>query len=426
MSGGAGRSGPALAVLAALGFLLSTDAALLTVLIEPIKRDIALSDVEIGLVQGTAFGVAYGLSSFPMGWLIDHRNRVSLLIGGLCVWMAGLALTASAHGLALLITSRIALGVVAALLVPAALSLIADLTPAERRAGATSMFAVGQSIGGGFGILAGGVVYDWLLRSPPVGAWLGATAAWRLVFIGAAIIGLPFLLLLVRLHDPGRGARQETPDLRSSLRALVAQRRFLLPWLGGLLFVQLAMQASSVWIPPVLTRQYGLHPGTFALWLSPVLLGGGVVGSLVAGRTGDWSRRWRGDGAMLSIASATALLMAPLSLFVVAPTPTWFGAVLACYMTAGAALMTFGVIAITVLIPANIRGLALGANMFVSTMFGTAFAPLIVAWFSKALGGEAHLGNALVLMGAPALVIAAILLIMSKAGVGGKLAASGA
>ena len=398
-----------LIVLSLIGFLLSADGALITVLVEPMKRDIALSDIQIGLLQGTAYGLAYGLSAFPMGRLIDRVNRLWALAIGLVIWMAALALTASAHGIAMLIGSRIALGMVAALLVPASLSLIADFFPVARRSWATSMFAVGQTIGGASGIFAGGLIYDVLNRATTADGLLNGIAAWRVIFLGAALLGVPFVFLLTRLHEPARSTTAEKGEgLGTAFRNLIAQRRLLLPLLVGLLFVQLAMQASGIWIPPVLMRRFGLQPGAFAVWLSPVFLGGGILGSLVAGRVGDWSMRRSTSGTMLAVAGLASLIMAPLSFFALGYSPLQFGVLLACYMTTGALIMTLGVVAITIFIPAEIRGLALGANMFTSTMFGTAAAPVAVASLSKYLGGEGHLSQALVITSFPSLVAGGI------------------
>ncbi|MFC6623152.1 MFS transporter [Novosphingobium panipatense] len=146
----------AIMVLSVLGFFLSMDVTLTTLLIEPMKHDMVLTDVEIGLLQGTAFGLAFGLASLPLGRAIDRANRVTLLKLGLIVWMVSMGATALAGSVATLMLSRIALGFVYALLIPSALSIISDLYPPERRSVATSLFAVGQASGQAFGILAGG------------------------------------------------------------------------------------------------------------------------------------------------------------------------------------------------------------------------------------------------------------------------------
>ncbi|MFD1961012.1 hypothetical protein ACFSHP_22060 [Novosphingobium panipatense] len=55
-------------------------------------------------------------------------------------------------------------------------------------------------------------------------------------------------------------------------------------------------------------------------------------------------------------------------------------------MLVGAFNATIGVIAITLNVPNEIRGLALGANVFVSAVFGAATAPTAIALLSSALG----------------------------------------
>ena len=81
------------AYIATTGFFLSMDITLTTLLIEPIKREMGLSDIQIGLVQGTAFGIAFGLSSVPLGRLIDKGNRVRFLGVGLLFWIAAMVTT---------------------------------------------------------------------------------------------------------------------------------------------------------------------------------------------------------------------------------------------------------------------------------------------------------------------------------------------
>lgn len=397
------RPGAAVALLAGIGFFLSGDASLATVLVEPMKRDLDLGDVQVGLVQGTAFGLAFAAAAVPMGRLIDRRDRVGLLRWGLGGWVAGMAAMAAAHGVSALVAARMVLGVVAALLVPAALSLIADLVPPERRAGATSRFIAGQAAGQAAGVLVGGLVLDRLASAGP------AMAPWRLLYLLAAAGGLPLLLLLFRLAEPARRELRRAPaGLAAALSALAAERRLLVPLLAAMLLVQMSMQASSVWTPPVLVRRFALRPGDFAPWLGAVLLGGGITGALIAGRLGDLAR---GRGGVLWPAAAASFAMAPLAGFALAGTVPMFAALLALYMTAGAAVVTLGTAAITLLVPGEVRGLALGANVLASALVATAAAPVAVAAVSGMLGGEARLAPALALVGAPALFGAALLLL---------------
>src|SRR5258707_27435 len=51
------------------------DRYLISLLVEPIKRDLLLSDTQISLLQGFAFAVFYVLLGLPFGALVDRSNR---------------------------------------------------------------------------------------------------------------------------------------------------------------------------------------------------------------------------------------------------------------------------------------------------------------------------------------------------------------
>lgn len=405
-----GQARRGVASLAATGFFLSMDITLTTLLIEPMKLDMGLTDVQIGLVQGTAFGLAFGLSSVPLGRLIDRGNRVRLLGLGLGLWIAAMMVTGAASNFAVLILARMILGVVAALLIPAALSLIADLYPPEGRSVATSLFVVGQAGGQAFGVLAGGVAFDAItaFQASHPEAMLGLPA-WRALFIGAALLGMAPCALLATVREPAR-QEQESRGITAAgaLRELWTYRHFLIPLLAAMLFTQITMQATSVWTPAVLTRRFGLSPGQFAGWLSAIMLAGGIAGALAGGRLGEAGRRRGGRSGVLLPAMVAALAIAPLSLFALAPTVPLLGTLLAANIFAGAGIATLGVIAITLNFPNEIRGLALGSNVLCSTLFGTATAPAAIALLSQAMGGEAMLGLAIAMLCTPAALLSAL------------------
>lgn len=405
-------------VLALMGFFLSMDITLTTLLIEPMKRDMALSDIEIGLLQGTAFGLAFGLSSIPLGRLIDSRNRMRLLVVGLFVWMAGMAGTALASSVTLLVIWRVALGVVFALIIPAAVSIIADLFPPERRSVATSLFAVGQASGQAFGILAGGLMFDALTRmlatSPGL---LDGLAPWRALYLAAAVLAVVLLIPLLLLGEPARQEQKQASTAASAaFRELWAYRAFLVPLLLAMLFCQIALQAAAVWATPVLIRDHHLSPGQFAGWLSAVTFLGGIVGALAGGQGAELGRRRRGRAGVLIPAFVAALATAPLSFFALAPGVPLFAGMLALNLMMGAVTATIGVIAITLNIPNEIRGLALGTNVFVSAVFGVATAPAAIALLSKMLGGEAMLGQAIAGVSFPSSLLAAFFFLLAMRG----------
>lgn len=395
--------------LALLAFFLSMDLTLTTLLIQPMKVDMALSDVQIGLLQGTVFGVTFGIASLPMGRLIDRRPRVTMLLVGLAIWIGAMTATALATGTTMLFAARAALGIVAAILIPSALSLIADLYPPERRSVATSLFVVGQASGQAFGILAGGLAFDALTRAVTAHQIALPLAPWRALYLAAALLGLVPLALLLATREPARQEqRGVAADLSTALRELWSWRGFLAPLLLAMLFVQITMQATSVWSAPVLIRRYRVSPGAFAGWLSAITLGGGILGALGGGRLGELGRRTGSRARVLLPALGASLAIAPLSLYPIMPGVPLFATLLALDLVAAAMVATLGVVAITLNIPNELRGLALGANVFLSTMFGTALASPAIALVSRALGGEQRLDAGIVAVSVPSALLAAL------------------
>ncbi|WP_315761754.1 MFS transporter [Sphingomonas sp. Y38-1Y] len=406
-----GRALGGILFLSLLGFVLTTDITLTALLSEPMKRDLGLSDLQVALLQGTAYGLALGFASLPAGRLIDRSSRRRLLGFGLVAWAAALVAIGAARDFPMLIVGRMLLGLVAALVVPAAFSMAADLYPPERRSVSTSLLVVGQALGQGCGVLAGGLAFDMLTRMAAAGEI--ATAPWRVLYFAAAVIGAILLALLALVREPARQERRElAPDLRAAAGELWAYRRFLVPLLLGLLFAQVTIQAASIWSSPLLIRR-GLTPGAFAGWLGAILLAGGIAGALAGGWLAELGRRRSGRGGVLIPAAVMALAVAPASLFPLVGPLTGFGALLALHIFAGAVVATIGVIAVTMVIPNEIRGLALGVNTFAAAVFGAAGAPAIVALLSRALGGEAMLASAFAGICVPAAIASALCLLIA-------------
>lgn len=405
----------AIIVLALVGFVATMDLTLTSLLIEPMKRDLALSDVDIGLLQGSAFGLAFGIASLPIGRMIDRYCRVRMMTMGLVLWTAAIVGTGLARDLTALVLCRIVLGVVAALLIPAAISLIADLFAPERRAIMTSLFAMGQATGQAFGILFGGLAFDaltgWIAREPTA---LGGLAPWRVLYLSAGTIGAVLLVFLIPMREPARQERASAAmSLKAALHVLSAHKSFLVPLLVATIGATIVFQAANVWAAPLLIRSHGLSPGAFAGWLSAIVLATGIAGSLVGGQLAELARRRGGRAYVLIPALAAAIGIAPLSAYAIVPDVRVLAVLLALLLLLSVVIATVTVVAITFNIPNEIRGLALGANVLATGMFGAALAPTLIGLVSDRLGGDLQLGAAISAVSVPASLCAALFFYMA-------------
>ena len=137
----------ALTVTASLYFFVALDTGLTGLLLEPMKHDMGLSDIQVAFANSTAMLLSYGVLSIPMGMLTDRVSRTRLLLAATVVWMAAMVLAGLSHTIFWLVVSRIGLGAANAIIYPAGLSLLADNFQPDRRGSATGVLAGSKVIG---------------------------------------------------------------------------------------------------------------------------------------------------------------------------------------------------------------------------------------------------------------------------------------
>jgi MFS family permease len=189
------------------------DRQILSILVGDIKRDLNVSDAQIGFLYGTAFAVFYALFGIPLGRLADSWYRGRLMAMGLALWSSMTAFSGFASSFGMLATARIGVGIGEASASPAAYSMISDYFPKERRATALSIYSSGLYIGGGLSLPIGGfVVSRWTAAYPdPASAPFGL-AGWQAAFIAVGLPGLLLALWVLSLREPQRGASDGLPQ----------------------------------------------------------------------------------------------------------------------------------------------------------------------------------------------------------------------
>ncbi|MDT0506790.1 MFS transporter [Novosphingobium sp. MMS21-SN21R] len=205
----------ALGVLVLVYVLNFVDRQILSILANDIKKDLALSDADLGFLYGTAFAVFYSLFGISLGRLADNWHRVRLMSAGLALWSAMTAISGFSRSGTQLALARIGVGVGEATASPAAYSLISDYFPQRLRATALAIYSSGLYLGGGLSLLLGGLIVEHWNAAYPDAAPLGL-AGWQAAFM---VVGLPGLLLAIWvsfLREPVRGAIDGLPSLGSA------------------------------------------------------------------------------------------------------------------------------------------------------------------------------------------------------------------
>jgi MFS family permease len=194
-----------LTVLVIVYMLNFIDRQILSILAEDIKRDLKLTDGDLGFLFGTAFGVFYALFGIPLGRLADNWHRIRLITAGLTLWSAMTAVTGFSMNLWQLSVARIGVGVGEATAAPSAYSILSDYFPKRQRATALAIYSSGLYLGGGLSLSIGGLVVGSWNHAFPNGGPLGLVG-WQAAFMAVGIPGILIALWVSTLREPKRGA----------------------------------------------------------------------------------------------------------------------------------------------------------------------------------------------------------------------------
>lgn len=203
----------ALLVLVLVYAINFIDRQIVSILAQDIKRDLHLTDAQIGFLYGTAFAVFYALFGIPLGRLADSWYRGRLIALGLTLWSGMTALSGFAGSFAMLAGARIGVGIGEASASPAAYSMISDYFPKEKRATALSIYSAGLYIGGGLSLPVGGLISSgWNRHYPDAAAAPLGLVGWQAAFLAVGIPGLLLALWVQSLREPSRGGLDGAPQ----------------------------------------------------------------------------------------------------------------------------------------------------------------------------------------------------------------------
>ena len=241
------------------------DRQILSLLVQPIKRDLGVTDTEIGLLAGFAFAIFYSVLGVPIARLADRTNRKMLISVGVVLWSLMTAACGLTKSFWQLFLTRVGVGVGEATLSPAAYSMMADYFPPKKLARAIGVYAMGLYIGAGIALLTGSAVVALVAGAEPITYPLvGTIYPWQLTFFVVALPGLLVLALLATVKEPPRREVVSTskPTINESVpvaeivRYLRSNRRMVLAHLMGFLALGTVVSAYLIWTPEFLRRTY--------------------------------------------------------------------------------------------------------------------------------------------------------------------------
>ena len=356
------------------------DRQILSILLEPIKNELQVSDTALGALSGFAFALFYATLGIPIARLADRSSRRSLIAVALAIWSGMTALSGIAQNYWQLLAARIGVAVGEAGCSPPAHSLIADYYPAHQRATALGIYSLGIPFGILFGFIAGG--------------WIEQFFGWRVAFF---VVGLPGLALAVifwlTVREPPRGLAEgrvvsaEQPSVKEAFNYLRKKKSFRHLATGGALTAFVGYGLTT-WAPSFLSRSHEMSSGEIGTWLGLILgIPGGigiVLGGVLADRFGSRDTRW-----YLWIVTVALVLSTPFSLAVfLSPTATgallflMLPVLLGNFYQATTFSQTQG------LVPLGMRAVAAAVLLFIINIIGLGLGPQAVGIVSDLLKPE--------------------------------------
>ena len=361
------------------------DRSILGILVEPIKQDLGVNDTMMGFLGGIAFATFYTFLGIPIARLSDKGNRRNVLTVCLALWSGATALCGLAANFFHLLFARIGVAVGEAGASPASHSMISDMFPADRRATALGIYALGIPIGTMLGNLSGG--------------WINEVFDWRTAFF---VVGLPGVLLAVivrlTLREPPRGAAEaievksdDAPPVKEVFKYLWARRSFRLISLGAGLHAFVGY-GVGYWIPAMFSRSHGY--GTSEMGVALFYLGfasiagtflGGYLGDRMAGRDVRWYVWLPGLATMISVPFSAYVYLSdfPFAALWVLAIPYFFGA----YYLAPTFSLAQGMVGL------RMRALASSIILFVANIIGLGLGPQFTGIASDILFVTTDLGQ---------------------------------
>lgn len=355
------------------------DRQIVSILLEDLRDEFAMTDTQLGLLSGLAFVLFYATLGVPIARLADRSNRVRIVAIAVSVWSAMTAVCGLAGSFWHLFLARVGVGVGEAGGGPPSLAIVSDYFAPKERAFATSIYAMGPTIGSFIGLAAGG--------------WVAQEYGWRWAFLGMGLPGIALgLILYTTVREPVRGGldpvvtEQEQESFFNTVKALIRNRLWLWVTLGQAFAVFVGYGFSS-WKPSFYLRKFDLTQAEVGSLLGimgllvgvPSLLAGGFIGDRIIARSRKLAVRCIGYSVLLVIPFyATSLVL-----------DSW----IATTLLLGVGLMFYQIgygtsvsISLSAVAPSQ-RALAMSFGFLLANLLGLGLGPLLIGVISDAASG---------------------------------------
>jgi MFS family permease len=361
------------------------DRAIIGLVLAPVGREFHLSDQQLGIIAGFAYGIFFAIAALPFGVMVDRYNRRNIMTVALTIWSGATALCGLATGFWTLMLGRAAVGSAEAAGSPTGMSLLSDYFATDRRSTAIGLWYLSSGIGLAIAFLVGGAIVQ--------------AHGWRWAFFAAGVPGLllaPLLLFTVR--EPIRGA-QDADAVDADLATLGLRRRIGLvlarPGLAhcivAIVLIAAGIYGMSTWITTFLIRVHQMPIGKAGVTVALAYGVLGSVGGFAAGWIADARNRRRGGfnaARTARLGACIPIITAVLGIGTVAfdDLSVTLAFLMACGFFSAAYNGPIYAVIVTIAGP-RLRGLAVSMVQMLANLIGVGAGTFLIGAISSAVGG---------------------------------------
>jgi len=403
-------------ILCMVAYILSfVDRQVITLLIEPIRADLGITDTQFSLITGLAFALFYATMGIPIAWLADRKSRPVIISVGIFLWSLATALCGTTKTFWQLFVARMGVGVGEASLSPAAYSIISDSFPRSKLGFALGVYSIGSFIGSGLAFLIGGTVIEMVTQYDAIEfPVVGVLQPWQMTFF---IVGLPGVIVaaifFLTVRDPERKgiiAGSAGFTIRDVFAYIRKHKKTFIAHFLGFGLMALTLYALLSWSPAYLIRNYGLSTRDVGIYLGILVLVSNTSGVLTSGWLADWfTRHGIEDAPMRSGMIGSLGVVIPAVLFPFMPSLITSLLMLAVAMFFASFPMAPSAAALQMMAPNQMRAQVTALFFLSMNILGITGGSTLVALCTDYLfGDEKAVGWSMALISSVSAVLAAI------------------
>ena len=408
----------ALTMLVVAYILSYADRQILSLLVDPIRASLGITDFQVSLLHGLAFACLYTVMGIPIARLADRYSRRLIITAGILFWSVMTAGCGMTKQYSILFLARMGVGIGEATLSPAAYSMLSDYFPPHRLGRATSIFTIGISIGAGMAYILGGWVIQFASSAGQLTLpFFGELSVWQACFIIISLPGVLVALLMYTVREPVRKACLNVPNEGTHTGVPFGQvlgffwegRRCYLSIFVTITLLGIVGTGILAWFPTSLIRSYGVSATEVGYHFGLIYLFAGTCGAFFSGFASERLSVHYSDANLRVIFFVTLALIIPAIAVPLMPSYQWALIIAVPMVFLLNAFFGVSIAALQLVTPNEMRAQISSLFLFCTNIAGLAIGPAFIALITDMyFEDDQALRYSLVLVSAVVLPLAAL------------------